>query len=75
MSLIEDVRAARRLPSPAVARLIREEAGVTQEALAAEVGVHRVTLARWEAGACVPRGAFRARYARVLEQLRNELAA
>lgn len=75
MSLIDEVRASRRLPTPAVARMIREEAGVTQEALAAELGVHRVTLARWEAGTCAPRAAFRAQYARLLDELRRELAS
>ena len=31
-------------------RSIREAAGLTQEALAALLGVHRVTIARWETG-------------------------
>lgn len=74
-SLLDDVRAASRLPTPARARLIREAAHVSQAALAAEIGVHRVTLARWEAGTSAPRGKCRAKYARLLEGLQRELAA
>lgn len=29
---------------------VRGELGLTQEALAEEIGVHRVTVARWESG-------------------------
>ncbi|UAL31531.1 helix-turn-helix domain-containing protein [Nocardioides rotundus] len=73
--LIADVRAARRLPSHNMARAIRENASVTQQQLADAVGVHRVTLARWEAGTTLPRGKLRARYARLLAELQRELAA
>jgi transcriptional regulator with XRE-family HTH domain len=31
-------------------RRLRGQLGLTQEALAAELGVHRVTIAKWEAG-------------------------
>lgn len=72
MTLVEEVRRARRLPAPTIARAIREAAGVTQERLAAELGVHRVTLARWEAGAAHPRGSVRAQYADLLAALHEE---
>lgn len=75
MTLIEEVRQGIRLPRPAQARLIRVSAGISQERLAQEVGVHRVTLTRWESGASVPRGRARARYSRVLAQIQTELSA
>lgn len=74
MSLVEEVRLARRLPDPDMARMIRIKAGVSQERLAREIDVHRMTVARWESGQRRPRGAVLARYATVLEQLR-EVAA
>ena len=47
---------------------IREELGLTQEALADEVGVHRVTVARWESGArAIPEPV-----ARLIEKIRAE---
>jgi DNA-binding XRE family transcriptional regulator len=73
--LIQEVRETRKLPKPHVARLIRLSAGVTQERLAREVGVHRVTLARWEAGECQPRGEVRVKYARILAALKDEMSA
>ena len=75
MSLIEEVSQAVRLPRPAQARLIRLSAGVSQERLAREVGVHRVTLARWESGECVPRGETRGRYSSLLSDLQRAIAA
>lgn len=75
MSLVEEVRQARRLPPPSTARMIRIAAGVSIERLAQELGVHRMTVRRWEAGECVPRGGHRVVYARLLEALRNEVAS
>jgi transcriptional regulator with XRE-family HTH domain len=43
--------------------------------MAAELGVHRVSLARWECGERFPRGELRARYAQLLEELREAVAA
>lgn len=47
---------------------LREELGLTQEQLAEEVGVHRVTVARWESG---DRG-IPEPVARLLEKIRAE---
>jgi transcriptional regulator with XRE-family HTH domain len=69
--LIEQVKAARRLPPPAVARAIRDAAGVSQQQLADELGVNRVTIARWELGTRTPGGQLRLRYFDLLEQLRE----
>jgi DNA-binding transcriptional regulator YiaG len=54
--------------------MIRVTAGVSQKRLGAELGVHRITVARWEDGTRTPRGITRAAYADLLNQLR-ELAS
>lgn len=73
MSLIEEIRLASRLPGPAKAREIRIKAGVSQERLAKELGVNRMTVARWETGDRRPRAAIAARYSALLEQLCREV--
>jgi transcriptional regulator with XRE-family HTH domain len=73
--LLSEVRNALRLPPPPVARAIREAAHVTQERLAEELGVHRVSLARWEAGTRAPRGKLRARYAQLLRELERAIGS
>jgi DNA-binding transcriptional regulator YiaG len=71
--LIDEVRRIRRLPSPPMAREIRRAAAVSQSRLAAELGVHRVTVTRWELGTRAPRGEVRLAYAALLEDLRHEV--
>ena len=77
MTIVQDVREERRLPPPAMAAAIRRAAGVSQASLAAELGVDRVTVARWErAGAPwsrTPRGELRRRYAELLAELEREV--
>jgi DNA-binding transcriptional regulator YiaG len=73
-ALAEHVRAARRLPRPAVARAIRDEADVSQQQLADALGVNRVTVARWELGERVPRGELRLAYIALLDELRAAVA-
>lgn len=75
MSLINEVRSSLSLPPPEMARYIRKAARVTQGRLAMEIGVDRVTLARWESGTCKPRSAQRVRYAEALTALQKELAS
>jgi DNA-binding transcriptional regulator YiaG len=70
--LVREVRRARRLPPPPLARAIREAADVSQERMAGELGVHRVTVARWETGRRRPRGKLLSSYAALLEKLRQE---
>ncbi len=69
--LIDEVRTARQLPAPRLAREIRRAAGVTRERLAQELNVHPVTVGRWEAGTRQPRGSLRAAYTRLLLQLQE----
>lgn len=74
-TLLEEIRAVRHLPAPALARAIREAAGVSQERIAQELGVDRVTVTRWESGARRPRGAQAVAYARLLEQLKEAVGS
>jgi DNA-binding transcriptional regulator YiaG len=68
-ALVDEVRESRSLPSPAVAREIREGAGVSQARLAGELGVHELTVQRWEAGTRTPHGELRLAYTRLLREL------
>jgi transcriptional regulator with XRE-family HTH domain len=70
-ALIRQVRAQRRMPSPALARAIREAAGVSQGRIAEELGVDRVTVTRWETGLRRPRGERASAYAELLSQLKR----
>jgi DNA-binding transcriptional regulator YiaG len=75
--LTKEILEARRLPPPLVARAIRCAAGVSQAQLARELGVRRVTVARWEkvgaAWSRRPRGELRRRYTELLEELQREV--
>lgn len=73
--LLAEVKLRRRLPGPALARQIRLNAGLSQARLARELGVQRVTVARWESGQRRPRGEIAARYAQLLIALQNEVLA
>ncbi len=69
MSLIAELQATPRLPHPALAHEICRARGVTAERLAAELGVHPVTVRRWWSGARQPRGRLRNAYAQLLQEL------
>ena len=69
---IEDIAttaAARQLPPPSERRRIRKQARVSQEELAAGVGVQRPTVTRWESGTREPRGRLAERYSSALRRL------
>ena len=68
-TLTEEVRLSVSLPDPATARKIRRRARVSRGRFAGELGVHEITVARWERGTRRPRGDLRVRYARLLESL------
>jgi DNA-binding transcriptional regulator YiaG len=68
-ALLEEVRESLSLPAPDVARQIREAAGVSQARLADELGVHELTVHRWEAGTRTPHGTLRRAYGRLLAEL------
>ncbi|EWT05051.1 hypothetical protein N864_07620 [Intrasporangium chromatireducens Q5-1] len=71
MTLITEVKARRRLPSPSLARELRRSAGLSQARIAKELGVTRVTVARWESGTRSPRGSLMVAYVELLEDLRE----
>lgn len=69
--LLDEVTKAKRLPSPEMRKAIRREAGVSQTRLAAELGIDRVTLARWESGGRTPRGDLLMKYSDLLTELQG----
>lgn len=71
--LLGEVRSRRGLPPPWLAKRIRVEAGVSQARLAEELGVQRVTVARWEAGTRRPRQPLAQQYSDLLAQLQKEI--
>jgi DNA-binding transcriptional regulator YiaG len=68
MTLVEELARVRRRP-PQVAKAIREAARVSQARLAAELGVDRVTVARWESGERRPRGQMLSRWMDLLDHM------
>jgi DNA-binding transcriptional regulator YiaG len=64
MNTIREISA--RLPDVRARGRLRTGAGVTQVQLAGALGVSRKAVWEWETGRAEPRGANRARYARVL---------
>ena len=68
-ALADEVWLSVSMPPPAAARNIRVRAHVSRTRIAAELGVHAITVARWERGTRAPRGDLRVRYARLLRQL------
>jgi transcriptional regulator with XRE-family HTH domain len=67
--LLERSAARRRLPDPAVRRLLRTRASLTQAELSTVVGVDRAAISRWESGQRTPRGETLDAYLDVLEKL------
>ena len=66
-------RARRRLPSPEQRRALRERAGITQADVAKALGVHRITVTRWETGQRVPGNKKIEAYVRLLDRLAAEV--
>lgn len=69
--LINELEVERRLPPLALRKALRVSAGVSQQRLADELRVHRITVARWELGRRTPRGEHLRRYVSLLEGLRE----
>ncbi|MEE1741946.1 helix-turn-helix domain-containing protein [Streptomyces sp. BE147] len=61
-----DTAAADPLPSPKERRRLREAKSLTEEQVAAAVGVTRATVRSWETGRTSPRGRKRTVYARLI---------
>lgn len=71
----EVAAAYRRLPAPAQARQLRIDCGVDATQLAAEIGVHPVTVYRWEKGLRRPHGRDLVAYSAALAELRAAAVA
>ena len=65
-------RARRRLPQPAIRRLLRERARLSQREVAQALGVDPPTVSRWESGSRTPSGRFLERYLELLDRLAGE---
>ncbi|MDP9223659.1 MAG: helix-turn-helix transcriptional regulator [Actinomycetota bacterium] len=72
--LLYEARMRRGLPDPAMRKLLRARAGVSQQAIADEVGCSREEISRYEAGRRTPRGRFLVAYVAVLDRLVRELS-
>jgi transcriptional regulator with XRE-family HTH domain len=70
---IERSRARRRLPSPEQRRALRERAGISQAEVASALGVHRITVTRWETGQRVPGDEKLEAYVQLLDRLAAEV--
>lgn len=57
------------LPTPQVRQQLRLAAGLTQAEVAEAIGVKRLAVARWEAGATQPHRGNRRAYAHLLRKL------
>lgn len=73
LAVVEEVRMAKSLPSPKMARALREAAGLSQGRIAAALGVSRVAVYRWEGGLRKPRKKNRAAYAALLAAISAEV--
>ena len=73
MQTLDDLIAASndrlRLPDPAIRRLLRERARVSQSEIAAVANVDRASVSRWESGAREPRGENLENYLEILDRL------
>jgi transcriptional regulator with XRE-family HTH domain len=65
------LRVRRSLPTPAQRRLLRESAGLSQQALADLIGVSRQAVSHWETGLRDPAGAALIRYAEAIQALQE----
>jgi DNA-binding transcriptional regulator YiaG len=68
-------RAQRAAFDGRLARAVRLAAGATQDEIARELGVHRVSVARWEIGTRKPSGDLLRRYLALLVELQGGAAS
>jgi len=70
--LLAHSRFRRTLPDPALRRLLRERAGLSQDDVASVLGVSRPAITRWETGKRTPRGPLLTQYVELLDRLAAE---
>lgn len=69
---LTEARRRRSLPRPEARRMLRVNAGLSQQQVADALGVRRPTVSRWETGARSPRGSALDAYLGVLRRLALE---
>jgi DNA-binding transcriptional regulator YiaG len=69
ITAVEEAKARRALPSPAMRRAVRVNARVSMRAIAEDIGVSVAAVALWEVGKREPRGQNLIRYAAALRDL------
>lgn len=67
--LVDRMALRRRLPPPQMRRAMREAAGLSAAEVAAELGVTRQAISRWERGQREPRGRLLSEYVSVLDAI------
>ena len=70
--LLATSRTRRALPEPAIRRLLRSRAGISQGAIARALGVSRAAVCRWESGLRTPVGTHLDTYVDLLTRLAAE---
>lgn len=73
LDVVEEVRLTTKMPTPKMARALREAAGLSQGRIADALGVSRVAVGRWEGGLRKPRAKNRRAYAALLAALAAEV--
>lgn len=69
---VEDINELRGLMDTGRARKIREAAGLSRAALAVDLEVDALTIARWEGGVSTPRRGNALRYLRLLRRIERQ---
>ena len=73
LGVVEEVRLTAKMPTPKMARALREAAGLSQGRIADALGVSRVAVGRWEAGLRKPRSKNKAAWAVLLAAIQVEV--
>jgi DNA-binding transcriptional regulator YiaG len=69
---IARARARKSLPAPSARRLLREQAGLSQQDVADAIGVTPAAVSYWETGTREPRAAHLPRYLEILQRCARE---
>lgn len=73
MNALEKFKMKRTFPPPRTRKYLRQCAGLTQLDIALELGVDRAAVSRYENGEREPRGEVLVKYAKLLEELADQM--